>query len=127
MKNEKYPDIDGLPIEFYKSQYEITKNGLLELYKSILFKNEKLSHSMNQAIITLLPKNDEKELLKNWRPISLLCADYKILTKIIFNRLKLTLDIVVSKEQKCGRSIFSNLFTIRELIHHSTKKILKHT
>ena len=73
-------------------------------------------------------KNKERELLKNWRPISLLCVDYKILTKIISNRLKPTLDVTISKEQTCGipnRSIFSNLFTIWELIHHSNKKDIK--
>ena len=81
-----------------------------------------------KTFITLLPKNNEIELLKNWRPISLLCVDYKILTKIISNRLKPTLDITISKEQTCGirnQSIFSSLFTIQELIHHSTKKDIK--
>ena len=53
---------------------------------------------------------------------------YKILTKIISNRRKPTLAITISKEQTCGipnRSIFSNLLTIRELIHHSTTKKIK--
>ena len=128
MENGKSPGIDDLPIELHKSQYEIIKNDLLELYNSILFKNENLSHSMNQAIITLLPKNKEKELLKNWRPISLLCVDYKILTKIISNISKPTLDVTISKEQTCGitnQAIFSNLFTIQELIHQGNKKNVK--
>ena len=37
---------------------------------------------MKKAIVTLIPKNDETTQLKNWRPISLLCVDYKILAKI---------------------------------------------
>ena len=80
---------------------------------------------MTKAVITLIPKTDEKKTFENWRPISLLCVDYKILTKIISNRLKTTLDQAISEEQTCGipnRSIFSNLFTIRELIHHSNTK-----
>ena len=83
---------------------------------------------MTNIIINLIPKNDQKEHLKNWRPFSLLCADYKILTKIISNRLKTTLDHTISKEQTCGilnRFIFSNLFTIRELRAHSTSKKIK--
>ena len=44
---------------------------------------------MNQAIITLIPKKGNLNSIKYWRPIiSLLCVDYKILTKILANRLK---------------------------------------
>ena len=80
---------------------------------------------MNQTITILLPKHDKKANLKNWRPISLLCSDYKVLTKILSNRLKPTLEHTISIEQTCGipnRSIFSNLFTIREIINHSNTK-----
>lgn len=41
MENGKSPGIDGLPIEFYKSQYELIKNDLLQLYSSIFFLNRK--------------------------------------------------------------------------------------
>ena len=96
MENGKSPGIDGL-----------------QIYNSILLAGENLTLSMTKAIINLIPKNDEKELLKNWRPISLLTADYKILTKILSNRLKPTLQKTISEEQACGiptRTIFSNLF-----------------
>ena len=80
---------------------------------------------MNQTITILLPKHDKKANLKNWRPISLLCWDYKILTKILSNRLKPSLEHTIPIEQTCGitnRSIFSNLFTKLEII--VTPKIL---
>ena len=76
---------------------------------------------MKIAIITLIPKNKETKHLKNWRPISLLCLDYKILTKILAARLKKILKNTISEEQNCGisnRTIFSNLFEIRELINY---------
>ena len=53
------------------------------------------------------------------------CVDYKILTKILSNRLQLKLDQTTSKEKTCGIpncSIFSSLFTIRQLIHYSNTK-----
>ena len=89
MENGKSPCIDGLPIEFYNSFYEVIKTDLSHLYNSILFQNEDLTPSMTKAIINLILKNSEKEYLKNWGPISLLCCDYKILTKILSNKLKL--------------------------------------
>ena len=60
MENEKSPAIDGLLIEFYKSQYEIIKNDLLQIYNFTLFLKETLPPLMTQAVITLLPKNDKK-------------------------------------------------------------------
>ena len=60
MESTKSPGINGLPIEFYKTQFELIKHDLLDLFNSILFRNEKIPTSMTRAIITLLPKNDEK-------------------------------------------------------------------
>ena len=113
LDNEKSTGIDGIPIEYFKSYYEYLKYDLLQLYNLILFENNNLTTSLNQAIITFSFKNDKKENLKNWRPISLLCSDYKILTKILSNRLKPTLEHTISIEQTCRiskRSIFLNLF-----------------
>ena len=83
MENGKSPGIDGLPIEFYKEFFEEIGDDLVDLYNNILFVNKKLTPSMNKAEISLLPKKGDLNDIKNWRPISLLCADYKILTKIL--------------------------------------------
>ena len=80
---------------------------------------------MNQAIITLIPKKGKLNQLKYWRPISLLCLDYKILTKILANRLKQVLPNLISEEQNCsvpGRTIFNNLFLIRDAITLNKEK-----
>ena len=43
--------------------------------------------STHVKIGVLIPKGGEKKLLKNWRPISLLNYDYKIITKVLTSRL----------------------------------------
>ena len=88
-----------MPIEFYNSYYAHIKNDLLQLFNTILFGNDNLTTLINQAVITLLSKNDEKEKLKNWRPITLLSSVYQILTKILSNRLKPTLEHTISIEK----------------------------
>ena len=70
--------MDGTLIELYKSYHEYIKSDLLQLYNSMLLENDNFTTSINQAIITLLPKNDRKENLSIWRPVSLLCSDYEI-------------------------------------------------
>ena len=74
---------------------------------------------MQKAIITLIPKKGDLNKLKYWGPISLLCIDYKILTKVLANRLKNVLPEIISKEQTCyipNRNLFNDLFLIRDII-----------
>ena len=52
-------------------------------------------------MITCIPKEDKpREFLKNWRPISLLNADYKIITSVLAKRLKTVLSNIISLDQK---------------------------
>ena len=53
------------------------------------------------VLITTLPKpNKTKFYLKNWRPISLLGVDYKIVSAAIANRIKKVLPTIISHTQK---------------------------
>ena len=58
-----------------------------------------LTVSQRQAVITLLDKDKDRLLLKNWRPISLLNTDYKIMTKAIANRIKKVLPEIIHHNQ----------------------------
>ena len=58
--------------------------------------------SQKNALVKLLYKKGDHRELKNWCPVSLLNVDYKILTKIITNRLSNFLPKIVPEEQKCG-------------------------
>ena len=65
--------------------------------------------------------------LKNWRPISLLNTDYKICSKVLANRLRRVISLILSEDQTCGipdRSIFENLFLIRDRIDYVNHKEL---
>jgi hypothetical protein len=67
---------------------------------SYSYENENMSTSQKQSIITLLPnKNNDIRFLKNWRPISLLNTDDKIMTKCIATRLKNNLIKIINKNQ----------------------------
>ena len=125
MKNGKSPGIDGIPVEYYITFYETLENDLIQLYNNILFSEKSITNTMKQAIITLIPKKGNLNKLKYWRPISLMCIDYKILTKILANRLKNVLPHIISKEQTCSipnRTIFNNLFQIRDIIMLTKEK-----
>ena len=125
MENEKSPGVDGIPIEFQKELLETVILDLQKTFNETLFTNKKAPKTWNHTIITLIPKKVNTKLLKYWRPISLLCVDYKILTKILANRLRHILPQIISEEQNCSipnRTIFNNLFLISDMITYTKQK-----
>lgn len=85
--NGKSPGIDGLSIEFYIKFWELIKKDFLEVI-NMIFKNGELTPSQRRGLVTIIHKKGEKDKIKNYRPITLLNADYKIIAKIISNRMK---------------------------------------
>ena len=99
LKRDKTPGLDGLSVEFYQAYWEQLGEHLLGLYQRALL-NECLNRSARKGCISLIPKKGrDPMLLKNWRPITLLNVDYKILAKIIANRIKLALPQIISGDQ----------------------------
>ena len=125
MKPSKTPGIDGIPMEFYYAFWSEIKEHLLDVIKEVYFL-QTLTESQSNAILTLLFKNKgERTQIRNWRPISLLCVDYKIITKTLASRLKRTLTSLISPDQTCGvpgRSIHSNITLVRNIIYHAKQK-----
>ena len=98
--SKKSPGIDGIPYEFYQKVWDIIKDEFLSVI-AVMKDQLTLSETQNLAVITLQPKEGDTQKLSNWRPISLLCCDYKILAKIIANRFKNIIPNIISKEQFC--------------------------
>ena len=126
MDSGKSPGSDGFPVEFYRHFWGLLGSDLVEIL-NFSFRQGFLSHTQRRGILRLLYKKDDPLLLKNWRPISLLNLDYKICTKVLSNRLRKVLPLILSEDQTCGvpsRSIFENLFLLRDTIDFVRRKNL---
>ena len=100
MKNDKTPGIDGIPIDFYKCFWVDLGHFLIRSIQGA-FEVGELSITQKRGIITCIPKGDKpREYLKNWRPITLLTADYKLLTTVMANRMKKVLNTIISSDQR---------------------------
>ena len=127
-ENNKTPGWDGIPYDFYKTFWGIMEDDFYELQNYILNIDKSLSNTQQRALINLLYKDGDKKDISNWRPISLLCSDYKVISKAIANKMKKILSSVVHADQTCsvpGRSIFSNLFLVRDIIRYTNEKRIK--
>ena len=99
MKENKSPGNDGLSSEFYKKFWENLKEPFIASIIESKIKGN-LADSQRQAIIKLIEKKDrDKTKIKNWRPISLLNVDTKIISKAIASRLKEVLPNIIGSEQ----------------------------
>ena len=91
------------------------------------FARGSLSFSQRTGLITLLYKKHDRLDTKNWRPISLLCTDYKILSKVLTNRLKTVIASVISESQSFGvprRFSGLNVRTLQDVVNYCNKQNL---
>ncbi|KAJ3584784.1 hypothetical protein NHX12_015279, partial [Muraenolepis orangiensis] len=122
MQGRRAPGIDGLSVEFYRAYWEILSNYLLDVFNESLASGS-MPVSCRRAVITLLPKKGNLQDIKNWRPVSLLCVDYKLLSKALATRLGRAVEQVIHRDQTyCvpGRSMVDNVHLIRDVLEVSS-------
>ncbi|MCI4381688.1 hypothetical protein PGIGA_G00254930, partial [Pangasianodon gigas] len=99
MKTGKSPGADGLPVEYYKEFVDVIAPILNKVYQE-MFRKRRAPPTLNETLISLIPKKG-RDLTEpsNFRPISLLNVDLKILTKILANRLQKVLPNIIHPNQ----------------------------
>ncbi|GKB64910.1 RNA-directed DNA polymerase, eukaryota, reverse transcriptase zinc-binding domain protein, partial [Tanacetum coccineum] len=83
------------------------------------FSTSTLSQGSNFAFITLIPKVSNPLFIKDYRPISLISLHYKIVAKILANRLSKVIDSIISPEQSAfilGQQILDGPLILSEII-----------
>ena len=93
------PGPDGLSIPYYKTFSAILAPHMTKFFNSKT-RGDPLDSQINTAFITVIPKPDKNpEDVRNYRPISLINNDLKVLTKILANRLAGFIGQYIHKDQ----------------------------
>ena len=123
MQKNKAPGSDGIPIEFYQTFWSdidhIVVNALNACYDK-----EIMSNTQRKGLITLLFKKGNRLDLKNWRPITLLNCDYKILAAVLSKRLQKVLKQIIDPNQTGymkGRLAAHNVRLTKDIIEYMLK------
>lgn len=118
LKKGSAPGVDGLPFEFYKAFWPLVGPDLVAVFRECREKGT-LPWSMWAGVVSLLFKKGDMTDLGNWRPITLLTADYKILAKVLVRRLSRVMPVLVRPDQAGavkGRSTTLHLALVRDIL-----------
>lgn len=110
---------DGLTGLFYQNHWHLISDDIFSMVQSFLSQGT-FESELNRTHITLIPKVTNPENITQFRPISLCNFSYKIIAKVLANRLKPWLSNIVSEEQTAfisNRQIQDNIFIVQEVIH----------
>nr|GEZ89329.1 RNA-directed DNA polymerase, eukaryota [Tanacetum cinerariifolium] len=109
---------DGFSFDFIHRYWKIIDKDVVKAVEEF-FNSSYFPPGCNASFITLLPKMQDAKLVKDFCPITLIGCIYKIVAKILANRLSLVISELVSDVQSTfvsSRQILDGPFILNELI-----------
>ncbi|GJZ45992.1 putative RNA-directed DNA polymerase, eukaryota, reverse transcriptase zinc-binding domain protein [Tanacetum coccineum] len=116
--SNKSPGPDGFSFAFVKKYWDLLKKDIFKFVDSFLASGM-IPQGANSSFFTPILKVSNPIHIKDFHPISLIGIQYKIISKILANRLSKVIDKIVSKEQStfiAGRKILDGPLILSEVI-----------
>ncbi|GJU21172.1 RNA-directed DNA polymerase, eukaryota, reverse transcriptase zinc-binding domain protein [Tanacetum coccineum] len=114
---DKSPGPDGFTFGFYRRFWDLIEQDVVSAVKCF-FQAGQIPKGVNSSFIALIPKIPDAKMVKDFRPISLIGSLYKIIAKILANRLVTVLGDIVNDVQSAfikDRQILDGPFILNEI------------
>lgn len=124
MKPLKVPGPDGIQPIFYHNYWDKVGPVVCKFMKKCFIEGS-FPQNLNSCFITLIPKVENPETITQFRPITLCNVSYKILTKVLVNRIRSLLGNLIGPFQSSflpGRQTSDNIIITQEIIHSLEKR-----
>ena len=119
MHPEKAPGPDGMTAFFFQHSWHVIKKDVVEMVNNFLLTGN-MDPRLNITNICMIPKIERPTRMTDLRPISLCNVGYKIISKVLCQRLKICLPLLISETQSAfvaGRLISDNILIAQEMFH----------
>ncbi|GKC17936.1 putative RNA-directed DNA polymerase, eukaryota, reverse transcriptase zinc-binding domain protein, partial [Tanacetum coccineum] len=117
--DNKSPGPDGYTFEFFKKYWDLLGSDFCGAVESFFVTGD-FSKGCNSSFVTLIPKVTDAKFVNDFRPISLIGCIYKVVTKVLANRLVSVIGDLVSDSQTAfvaGRQILDGPFILDEILN----------
>ena len=118
MSPDSAPGPDGFTGHFFQACWDFIENDICSAVKAF-FCGHLLPRGFTSSLVALVPKVDTPKTCADFRPISLCNFFYKIISRLLSDRLTSVLPLLISEEQGAfvkGRSIIENVSLAREMV-----------
>ena len=119
MHDLKAPGPDGFPALFYKNLWPTVGNDVVKAVTSFFLRGS-MPREVNCSLIVLIPKVSNPTSVNHFRPISLCNIIYKIISKLLVDKLRPLLDKLIAPAQSAfipNRWIAENQIIVQEILH----------
>ena len=120
----KAPGPDGMPPTFFQHYWEGIEDDVVQAVVSCL-NSTSIETGLNHTFITLIPKVKSLEFITEFRPIALCNILYKLVSKVLANRLKKVLPHIIFESQiafQSDKAISDNILVAFETLHHMKRR-----